>query len=146
MDDILNTWSILEFLLAQNISRQREAPGIRVPTSLHESLYGFEFKAVVLEDAPYKLKKTNINRTHGGWSKLIEDIDALVLFANGFGNVILPAGGSDQVLCHQWRGVPDGQDYLATPTKMLQNLFDKAGSRVDRKYLTTKTRSMKLRE
>ena len=140
MDDILNTWSILEFLLAQNISRQREAPGIRVPTSLHESLYGFEFKAVVLEDAPYKLKKTNINRTHGGWSKLIEDIDALVLFANGFGNVILPAGGSDQVLCHQWRGVPDGQDYLATPTKMLQNLFDKAGSRVDRKYLTTKSK------
>ncbi|KAH6851639.1 hypothetical protein B0T12DRAFT_484146 [Alternaria alternata] len=140
MDDILNTWSILEFLLAQNISRQREASGVRIPSSLHESLYGFEFKAVVLEDAPYKLKKTTISRTHGGWSKLIEDIDALVLFANGFENVILPAGESNQGLCHKWRGVPDGQDYLTTTTKMLQNLFDKAGSRVDRKYLTTKSK------
>ena len=131
MDDVLNTWSILEFLLAQNISRQREAPGVPIPSSWHENLYGFEFKAVVLEDAPYKLKKTTISRTHGGWSKLIEDIDALVLFANGFGDIILPAGEPNQDLCHKWRTVPHGKDYLTTTTDMLNKLFDRAGSRLD---------------
>jgi hypothetical protein len=140
MDDILNIWSILEFLLAQNISRQREAPGVRIPTSLHESLYGFEFKAVVLEDAPYRLKRAPISKNHGGWSRLIEDIDALVLFANGLGDVILPADGSNHVLCHKWRRVPHGHDYLTTTTGVLQNLFDKAGSRLDRKYLTIKSK------
>ncbi|CAN9120800.1 unnamed protein product [Alternaria alternata] len=140
MDDVLNTWSILEFLLAQNISRQREAPGVPIPSSWHENIYGFEFKAVVLEDAPLKLKKTTISRTHGGWLKLIEDIDALVLFANGFGDVILPADEPDQDLCRKWRRVPHGQDYLTTTTNMLDKLFDKAGSRQDRKYLTTKSK------
>ncbi|CAN9245853.1 unnamed protein product [Alternaria alternata] len=139
-DDILNTWSILELLLDQNVSRQREAPGIRIPTSVHEKLYGFEFKSVVNQDGVFKLKKTTISRDHGGWSKLIEEIDALVLFANGFGDVILPAGGSCDVLCHKWRRVPDGQDYLTTTTDVLRTLFDKAGSRVDRKYLTTKSK------
>lgn len=140
MDEILDIWSILEFLLAQNLTRQREAPGVRIPSSLHESLYGFEFKAVVQQDAPYKLKRTTVSRNHGGWSKLIEDIDALVLFANGFGDVIRPAGEFNQGLCRKWRRVPHGQDYLATTTNMLQTLFDKAGSRVDRKYLTTKSK------
>lgn len=140
MDDILNTWSILELLLDQNISRQREAPGVRIPNPLHESLYGFEFKSVVNQDAVFKLKKTTISRNHGGWSKLIEDTDALVLFANGFGDVILPAGASNQDLCRKWRRVPHGKDYLTTTTNMLQILFDKAGSRKDRKYLTTKSK------
>jgi hypothetical protein len=140
MDEILDIWSVLEFLLAQNLTRQREAPGVRIPSSLHESIYGFEFKAVVQQDAPYKLKKTTISRNHGGWSKLIEDVDALVLFANGFGDVILPAGVSKEDLCHKWRRVPHGQDYLTTTTNMLQTFFDKAGSRVDRKYLTIKSK------
>ncbi|RYN54274.1 hypothetical protein AA0118_g9253 [Alternaria tenuissima] len=140
MDEILDVWSVLEFLLAQNLTRQREAPGVHISSSLHESLYGFEFKAIVHQDAPYKLKKTNISRNHGGWSKLIEDIDALVLFANGFGDVILPAGESNRDLCHKWRRVPHGQNYLATTTDMLQRLFDKAGCRLDRQYLTTKSK------
>ena len=140
MDETLDIWSVLEFLLAQNLTRQREAPGIRIPSSLHESLYGFEFKAVVQQDAPYKLKKTTISRYHGGWSKLIEDVDALVLFANGFGDVILPADASKEHLCHKWRRVPQGQDYLTTTTSMLRTLFDKAGSRLDQKYLTTKSK------
>jgi hypothetical protein len=140
MNEILDIWSLLEFLLAQNVTRQRDTPGVRIPSSVHESIYGFEFKSIVHQDALYKLKKTTISRTHGGWIKLIEDIDALVLFANGFGDVILPTGGSDNLLCQKWRRVPDGQDYLTTTTDMLQRLFDKAGSRLDRKYLTTKSK------
>ncbi|RYN15792.1 hypothetical protein AA0115_g12780 [Alternaria tenuissima] len=140
MDEILNIWSLLEFLLAQNVNRQRETPGVRIPSSVHESIYGFEFKSIVHQDPLYKLKKTTISRNHGGWLKLIEDIDALVLFANGFGDVIQPAGGFDNLVCHKWRRVPDGQDYFTTTTDMLQRLFDKAGSRRDRKYLTTKSK------
>jgi hypothetical protein len=140
MNEILDIWSTLEFLLAQNISREREAPGLPIPSSFHGSLYGFEFKAIVNQDAPYNLKKTSIKRTHGGWAKLIEDIDALVLFANGFGDVILPAGEHNQDLCSRWRKVPHGQDYLTTTTNMLQTLYDRAGSREDQEYLTTKSK------
>jgi hypothetical protein len=140
MNEILDIWSLLEFLLAQNVTRQRDTPGVRIPSSVHESICGFEFKSIVHQDALYKLKKTTISRNHGGWIKLVEDIDALVLFANGFGDVILPTGGFDNFLCQKWRRVPDGQDYLTTTTDMLQRLFDKAGSRLDRKYLTTKSK------
>lgn len=136
-DMILNIWSLLEFLIDQNVSRDRNSSGAPIKGSLREYLHGFEFKAVTEERSPLRLKQTLISKTHGGWPQLVRDIDALVLLADGFEDIILPAEEGGTRLCRDWERAPKGQDYLATSTKTLKDLYDVAGCRLSRKYLTS---------
>ncbi|KAF2794843.1 hypothetical protein K505DRAFT_241282, partial [Melanomma pulvis-pyrius CBS 109.77] len=136
-DVILNIWSLLEFLIDQNVARDRNASGSSIQGTLREFLSGFEFKAVVEERSPFRQKQTILGKTNGGWLQLVRDIDALVLLADGFGDIILPADQGNTGLCRLWQRVPMGQDYLATSTKKLKELYDVAGCRVNRKYLTS---------
>jgi hypothetical protein len=136
-DMILNIWSLLEFLVDQNVIRDRNSSGAPIKGSLREYLHGFEFKAVVEERSPFRLKQTLLSKTHGGWPELVRDIDALVLLADGFEDLILPAEEGSTRLCQIWQRVPKGQDYLATSTKTLRDLYDVAGCRLNRKYLTS---------
>ncbi|KAF1838866.1 hypothetical protein BDW02DRAFT_575897 [Decorospora gaudefroyi] len=139
-DELLNIWSIMEFLLDQSIARQRSAAGAAVTGTLQETVYGYEFKAVVLERSPVRLKRTRVHKSNGGWPQLVQDIDALVLFADGFEDIIVPAASVRSDLCRDWKRVPREKDYLATSAKMLQQLFDETGCRLDRKFLTSKSR------
>ena len=136
-DVILNMWSLLEFLIDQNVTRDRNASGASIKSTLREFLNGFEFKAVVEERSPFRQKQTPLDKTNGGWPQLVRDIDALVLLANGFEDIILPADQGNTGLCRLWQRVPKGQDYLATSTKTLKELYDVAGCRLNRKYLTS---------
>jgi hypothetical protein len=139
-DELLNIWSLLEFLLDQNLTRQRSAAGASVTGTLQETVYGFEFKAVVLERSPFRLKKTKISKSNGGWPQLVRDIDALVLFADGFEDVLVPAAWGNPGLCRRWQRVPREKDYMATSAKMLQQLYDEAGCRLDQTFLTSRSR------
>ncbi|KAF1950615.1 hypothetical protein CC80DRAFT_482470 [Byssothecium circinans] len=136
-DFILNTWSLLEFLIDQDVTRDRNSAGTSVKGTLREYLYGYEFKAVVQERAPFRRKEVQLSKTHGGWPLLLRDIDALVLFADGFEDLIVPCPRSNAGLCRSWQRVPKGKDYLATTTKTLKDLYDVAGCRLSRKYLTS---------
>jgi hypothetical protein len=79
-----------------------------------------------------------LSNTNGGWPLLINDIDALVLLASGFEDIIIPAKGiGNNGLCRSWQWVPRGKDYLATSSSMLRKLYDRAGYPLDRKYLTS---------
>ncbi|KAK5203126.1 hypothetical protein LTR96_011048 [Exophiala xenobiotica] len=128
-DMVLNIWSILEFLTDQNVRRD-QTPGTIIKGTLRESLHGFEFKAVAEERSPYRLKDTPIEKTSGGWLALVRDIDALVLFADGFNDIMRPLLSDDnQQLCRRWRTMPKGKDYLATSVKILKELYDVAGCR-----------------
>jgi hypothetical protein len=104
MDDMLNIWSMVEYILAQNISRQRDAPGDSVERFFPEDLYDFEFKVVILEHTLFKLKTTIIKKTHRGWSKLVVDTDALVMFADGFEDIV-PAHGGNRGQCRGWQRI-----------------------------------------
>lgn len=136
-DLILNIWSVLEFLIDQNVIRERATPGASVKGTLRESISGFEFKAVVEERSPFRQKQVMIRKTCGGWPMLARDIDALVLFANGFEDLIRPRKDDTKDLCNLWRSVPKWKDYLATSINTVKDLYDVAGSRLDRKYLTS---------
>jgi hypothetical protein len=136
-DVILNIWSLLEFLIDQNVTRDRNASGACLKGTLHDSLTGFEFKAVVEERSPFRQKQMHLGKTNGGWPQLVRDIDALVLLADGFEDIILPADQGNPRLCRSWQRVPKGQDHLATSTKTLKELYDVAGCRLSRKYLTS---------
>jgi flagellar basal body P-ring protein FlgI len=51
-DEILNIWSLLERLLDPNVARQRNAAGAPIKGTLQD-VYGYEFRAVVLERSPF---------------------------------------------------------------------------------------------
>lgn len=136
-NEVFTIWSLLELLIDQNVSRQRNAHGVRLKADMREHLKGFEYKAVVEDRSPFTLKTTQLKKSSGGWPSLIKDIDALVLLANGFGDLILPADEQNTRICSAWQRLPEGRDFMATTTSLVRDLYDVAGSRTDRKFLTT---------
>lgn len=136
-DMVINIWSQLEFLIDQNVRRDR-TPGTAVTEKLRDVIQGFEFKAVVEERSPFRRKQKTIGKTSGGWPALVRDVDALVLFANGYEDIIRPlTNNNNQSLCSLWRTVPKWKDYLAASVKTLKDLYDVAGCRLDQTYLTS---------
>ncbi|KAJ9637752.1 hypothetical protein H2199_007243 [Coniosporium tulheliwenetii] len=135
-DMILSIWSVLEFLLAKQVERDRN-PGLTVNGPLRDVVQGFEFKAIVQRRSPIRQKQAIVQKTSGGWPALARDIDALILFANGYEDVIQPLTENSEGLCHLWKSMPRGKDYLATRVETLKDLYDLAGRPRDRKYLTS---------
>ncbi|KAF2139010.1 uncharacterized protein K452DRAFT_310970 [Aplosporella prunicola CBS 121167] len=133
-DLVLNIWSLLEFLLDQNVQSDctRGAP-IRGTT--RDVIQGFEFKAISEERSPFHRKHAYIQKSSSGWTNLVRDIDALVLFASGFEDIIRPTP-EIRGLCHYWQSVPKSRDYLAASVKSLQDLYDVAGCRLSKEFLT----------
>ncbi|PGH18676.1 hypothetical protein AJ80_04424 [Polytolypa hystricis UAMH7299] len=109
-DMIGNIWSVLEFLRDYKVQADTR-PGASLHGNLSEFLRGFEFKAVVEGRSPYREKKTSILKSCGGWPALVKDVDALVLFASGYGDIIQPLKDPsiEDTLCHSWHTVRKGK-------------------------------------
>ena len=134
-DAVCNIWSILEILVDQNVQKASE-PGVPIRATPRDILQGFEFEAIVEERSPMHCKRQNVRSSSGGWTSLIKDIDALVLFGAGFGDLLQP-DNEIEGLCRRWLTVPRGKDYLAAPIGMLENLYAAAGCRTSKEYLTS---------
>jgi hypothetical protein len=134
---IHNIWSILEDLRAKTVTKNQDAQGVALDGLFSEHLQGYEYKAIVQERGDYTLMEKKLSRSHGGWPQLVQDINALVLLADGFGDLILPSDEYKSQLCNLWQRVPSGCDHLATTCNVLTDLFDVAGSRASREHLTT---------
>jgi hypothetical protein len=134
---IHNIWSILDDLRAKTYTRDQDVQGIAIEKPFLQHLQGYEFKAIVEERGDYTLKKKMLSRSHGGWPQLIRDNKVLVLLANGFGDLIMPSDEHKSQLCNVWQRLPSGCDYLATTCNVLTDMFDVAGSRTSRNFLTT---------
>ena len=52
-DMVIDIWLLLEFLIDQNVRRDR-TPGATVKGTLRDVVQGFEFKAVVEERSPFR--------------------------------------------------------------------------------------------
>jgi hypothetical protein len=136
-DLVVEIWATLESLIDQNTRRGQNMSGAPVKASFREFLQGYEYKAVVEDRSPFTLKEQELCKTSGGWPLLVRDVNALVLFADGFGEVILPTEYAKSNLCRLWHSVPSNSDYLATTSKVLKDLYSVAGCRITRKYLTS---------
>jgi hypothetical protein len=104
---------------------------------IRKNLHGWEFMDIADEVSPLRLKETLIKKTCGGWVDLATDINAIVLFASGFEDIIKPAEWSLKGLCHMWRAVPKEKDYLTVGATTINKLFEQSGSRLTRKHLTS---------
>ncbi|KAI0410549.1 hypothetical protein F5X98DRAFT_381673 [Xylaria grammica] len=133
-DVVSEIWSILELLQAQSISAEKNSK-LEIHATWQERLLGYEYRAVVEDWSPMPLKELEIYKTCGGWPKLVRDVNALVLLANGFGDLIRPIDNQTS-LCHQLKTLPQGKDYMAVPVKVLLGLYSLAGCRESKKRLT----------
>jgi hypothetical protein len=130
---VRDIWGWLEKLLEDGTDREFTSDS---PMSKGHTLLGWEFMDLVDEKSPLHLKKTILKNSCGGWIKFAQEIDAIVLFARGFENVIEPAEGSTNGLCRPWIHVPIGKDYLAAGIPILKTLYERAGSLVTKENQT----------
>ncbi|RDW67029.1 hypothetical protein BP5796_09778 [Coleophoma crateriformis] len=133
-DLVLGIWSLLENLMDKDIKKETTADPT-IHATLRKSLRGWEFMDLVEERSPIRLKETHLDKSSGSWIDLSQDINAVVLFASGFEDIIKPVEEAE--LCHKWKRVPKGKDYLTAVVPLLDRLFEQAGSRLTRKHLTS---------
>ncbi|CAF9942447.1 hypothetical protein IMSHALPRED_003684 [Imshaugia aleurites] len=134
-DAVLDIWSIFDRLMEREATTQA-TPGARVNYTWHKILYGWEFRAIADDDTLLKQKRQALKRTAGRWYDLVKEVDAVVLFASGLGDIIKPRSDLDG-LCRKWRSLPKDKDYLAVCVPMLEKFYAKAGHRQDHQYLTS---------
>lgn len=133
-DGILDIWSHMERLMERDDSLDA-CSGLALHGTLRSRLHGWKNMSLVHEKN-YRRKDEEIKKSSGGWVGLIVDVDALVLFATGFKEIIKPVFDLNR-LCQRWRSLPKDKDYLASGVPMLELLYSEAGSRCSRKHLST---------
>ncbi len=133
-DAMLDIWSQMERLMEKDDSIEAY-PGLALHGTMRSKVHGWEYMSLVHEKN-YRRKEATIAKSSGGWVDLINDVDALVLFATGFDEIIRPVTDLSK-LCARWRNLPKGKDYLAAGIPILELLYSEAGSRLSHKHLTT---------
>ena len=133
-DEILDIWSRMERLMDEKDSLEA-SPGLTLHGTMQSKLHGWEYMSLVNEKN-YNRKEAKVAKSSGGWVDLFNDIDALVLFATGFDDIIKPVSDLSN-LCRPWRTLPKGKDYLAVGVPILEMLYTEAGSHLSRKHLSS---------
>lgn len=131
-DAVLDIWSLLERMMERD-AVITSAPGVAVRGTMRDKLYGWEFRALVEDKGIFRQKEQVLEKSNGGWVDLVDDTDTIVLFGNGFQEVIKPVTS-----CSAWEILPKGKDYLAVGCPLLETLYNEAGSRKTRSYLTSR--------
>ncbi|KAN0102019.1 hypothetical protein V8E51_012529 [Hyaloscypha variabilis] len=127
-------WGSLEKLLEDGAKRESTSG---LPMLKKQKLRGWEFMDLVDEISPLHLKETSIEKTCGGWINFAQRIDAIILFASGFEDIIEPAKGSTNGLCDRWKRVPKHKDYLVAGVPILNTIYERAGRLVMKENLTS---------
>ena len=108
--------------------RLKASPGVALHATTQSTLHGWEIMALVEGKSIIRRKEQKILKTSGGWVNLVNDIDAVTLFASGFDVLIKPVNNLHQH-CSQWKTLPKGKDRLAAGCPILETLYAEAGSR-----------------
>ena len=110
-------------------------PGLKVELRLPRRLRGWEFMDIV-EDKRILRRKVQTIHSNVGWMKLVRDVNAPILFAKNYGEVIIPV--KTDLLCKSWRLLPQKEHYLAVACSIIETLYEETGSSTSHKYLTSK--------
>jgi hypothetical protein len=98
-DMVQGIWNVLELLLACDTKR-KSTSGLPLPMTKSRRLRGWEFMDVVDGTSTFTRKETVLEKSCGGWNNFAQDINAIVLFASGFEDVLEPTKDSTG-LCRQ---------------------------------------------
>ena len=134
-DAILDIWSQIDGMIVKEDSIKACA-GQALHGTTRIKLHGWEYMSLVHEKNHHRRKETTIAKSSGGWVDLINDVDCVVLFATGLGEIIRPVSDLNN-LCSSWKSLPIGKDFLAAGVPILEQLYSEAGSRLSHKHLST---------
>lgn len=116
-DMVKDNWRILN----QIFSHSKPPAGIELGNPLRKHIEGFDF-ADIVHSAEEMVPRTQPVSAHGrSWLEFAHAIHAITLFGTGFGDLIVPAEGSNK-LCELWRRPPKGRDYLIASVVHLDRL------------------------
>jgi hypothetical protein len=101
-------------------------PGKTLHGTQQVKIQSWEFMGLVDQKSPLQRKEAVIEKTSGGWQSLIHGVNAIVLFAQQFGDIIQPVPLPG--LCARWRLLPKGTDYMAASVPLLKRLCEEASS------------------
>ncbi|PVH67907.1 hypothetical protein DL98DRAFT_523065 [Cadophora sp. DSE1049] len=101
--------------------QKRKKPGFLTRQGSHPYMWGYELADVAeLNEAPAKGIRINRARS-GGWYNLTKPKSEIaILFGSKLGNLIKYE--PDQMICHCWKSVPEGCDFLAAGSESLEYL------------------------
>ncbi|KAK3172840.1 hypothetical protein OEA41_006165 [Lepraria neglecta] len=134
-DAVLDLWSLLERLMDKE-EGLKASPGVALHATTRSTLHGWEIMALVEGKSILRRKEQNILKVNGGWVNLVNNIDAVILFASGFDDLIKPVNNLHQ-LCSQRKTLPKEKDYVAAGFPTFGTLYAEASSRRSRKHLTS---------
>ncbi|KAL5325079.1 hypothetical protein ACEPPN_006201 [Leptodophora sp. 'Broadleaf-Isolate-01'] len=126
-----------KILLMDERVKRDSSPVQPVHLTTSKRLQEWEFMDIVSEKSPMQLRETVMSKSAGNWTDFAQDINAIVLFATGFQDLITPRVSEKRELCHAWNRVPRKRDFLTTTVPMLETIYEHAGSKQNRKYLTS---------
>ena len=116
-DMVKDNWKILNQIFSYSVSHT----GIELPTSIRKHIEGFDFDDIVHSAQQMFPLTTPLDRQRGAWLDFAKNINAITLFGTGFGDLIIPAAGSNK-LCDYWSLVPKSLDYLVVSVAHLERL------------------------
>ncbi|KAK5224482.1 hypothetical protein LTR72_004263 [Exophiala xenobiotica] len=100
--------------------------GVRLKLSPRRHLEGWDFKDLATERDPIYPRVAVIPTVGRGWVDFVRDIQAIVLFGRGFGEIIRPAA-KGEVSCTHWTSLPPDTYYLAAAVADLRTIMELEG-------------------
>jgi hypothetical protein len=120
-DRILDMWDVLEQMY-DRWKGKKDGTGMALE-GFGAKLEGWKFQDVVEREHSIDPVVAELDDSAADWLRLIRHIDAVVLFGNGFGELMRPIGEH----CTNWTSVPQNKYCLAVPVPQLRRIARKHG-------------------
>jgi hypothetical protein len=147
-DYIAETWSLMSCMLAKNQEHDAE-PGVEIHNTRRCKIRGYEFLSLVHSESTLLKKETIIKHDHGGWLNILKKTSNLILFGEGFGEIIepmIPTGRSMDTpqpsrMCPRYATLPRNEEFLATTGCVLNTLYSASSQSLSASELGLKKRN-----
>lgn len=129
-DLVQQTWHLLEHMHdRQTLSRTTTTTTALKSPVAQPRLEGFDLTDLTRSTRTLHPRTTPLKSNGPTWLPLATALNALTLFARGYGNPLRPnpAGGTT-TLCELWQALPPAHEYLAAPLSLLREICQKMGS------------------
>jgi hypothetical protein len=97
-------------------------------------ILGWEYMDLVGRKARMDMKEGFLSKSCGIWPHFASDIGAVILFGNGFQEIIEPR--REAALCPSYESVPTGMDLLTIESQVIKSMFEDSGTISKLEHLT----------
>ncbi|OQV09703.1 hypothetical protein CLAIMM_13795 [Cladophialophora immunda] len=126
-DLVTQVWFVIEEMFAHQ-ARLQTTPSVNLRFTSRERLEGYDFMDVARGESPLRPRFVILKSSGKGWVDLARSIGAIALLGYSFGDLIIPAEQA-KALCHNWRRLPHGHDYLAASVSLIKQIRRRHSSR-----------------